>query len=173
MKRMAALACAVAAALTGAAQVTNGVWKGTGSPALWSTPANWNDEEIAHGGGSATFIKSDGIATTVSNDIPDLVIGDMTFSGDNWTIRSEAPVTFAGGADTTNTLNVTTGNSANFAFPIGAGDSTLHKTGTGYINISATNHAFTGRWVVHTNRLELKSGTSLRDRKSTRLNSSH
>ena len=161
MKRMAVLVCAVAAALTGAAQVTNGVWQGTGSPALWSDSANWVDGDVASGGGSATFIAG-GVATTVSNDLPDLVVGDMTFSGANWTFRSDEPITFAGGADTTNTLSVLTDNVIDFPFTIGAGESTLHLTGGGYINISATNQAFTGRWLVSNNRLELKTGTSLR-----------
>ena len=81
MKRMAVLVCAVAAALTGAAQVTDGVWQGTGSPALWANSANWVGGNIAGGGGSAIFTNLTGSGTfIVTNDQPGLLVGDMTLS---------------------------------------------------------------------------------------------
>ena len=158
MKRIAVLVCAVAVALTGTAQVTNGIWQGTST--FWSDSDNWVDGDIAFGGGSAAFTTTFGGKSPVTNDIPDLLVGSLAFSNVNWTVHSPTPIDFAGTRDDTNTIHVNSGVTT-FDFTIGDGVSTLHKTGGGYINLTATDSLFNGRWVISQDRIEIKTGTSL------------
>ena len=72
------IAFAVVLGVFGAWAQTDGVWLGV-TP-QWSNPANWENGVVPGNGGSAVFKGDVGVSLSLSNDVPGLVLGGLSFS---------------------------------------------------------------------------------------------
>lgn len=145
--------------VTGVWAQTDGVWQGVTQQ--WSDPANWAAGVVPGDGGTAFFKSGAGVSLSVSNDVPGLVLGGLSFSNDvTWALQPGFPVTLAAVAGSTNTLDVER-NHVDLRSLIGPGAGVLRKTGVGYLNFTNTASPFNGSWLVEQDRLEIKTGTSL------------
>ena len=153
-------ACGVLASLAGAAAAqTDGTWQGT--TAQWSNPANWAGGAVPGNGGAAVFKSGAGVVNTLTNDISGLTLGGMTFSNNvMWVINPGFPINFSADAAATNRIHVNE-SYLTFKAPLGTGAGTLQKTGGGYLVLTNAVSAFSGRWLIETDRVEIVSGTSL------------
>ncbi len=153
------IAFAVVLGVFGAWAQTDGVWLGV-TP-QWSNPANWENGVVPGNGGSAVFKGDVGVSLSVSNDVPGLVLGGLSFSSNvTWVLQSGYPITLAADVGTTNTVHVER-NHVDLRSLIGPGAGVLRKTGAGYLNFTNTASPFNGSWLVEQDRLEIKTGTSL------------
>lgn len=99
------IAFAVVLGVFGAWAQTDGVWLGV-TP-QWSNPANWENGVVPGNGGSAVFKGDVGVSLSVSNDVPGLVLGGLSFSSNvTWVLQSGYPITLAADVGTTNTVHV-------------------------------------------------------------------
>ena len=153
------IALAAGMGVTGVWAQTDGVWQGVTQQ--WSDPANWAAGVVPGDGGTAFFKSGAGVSLSVSNDVPGLVLGGLSFSNDvTWALQPGFPVTLAAVAGSTNTLDVER-NHVDLRSLIGPGAGVLRKTGVGYLNFTNTASPFNGSWLVEQDRLEIKTGTSL------------
>lgn len=138
---------------------SNGSWQGTN--AKWSDSANWVNGTVPGNGGVAVFKSDTAVVTTFSNDVSGLTLGGLIFSNNvAWTINPGFPINFSSDPSATNVIHVNE-NQLMVRSAFGTGTCTLEKTGGGYVTITNAVSAFSGNWLISTERVEIVTGTSL------------
>jgi len=153
------IAFVVVLGVFGAWAQTDGVWQG--ATPQWSDSANWEGGVVPGDSGSAVFKGDVGVSLSVSNDVPGLVLGGLSFSSNvTWVLQSGYPITLAADVGMTNTVHVERGN-VELQGLLGPGAGVLRKIGVGCLNFPNTESPFNGSWLVEQDRLEIRTGTSL------------
>ena len=123
------IAFAVVLGVFGAWAQTDGVWQG--ATPQWSYPANWEGGIVPGNGGSVVFKGDVGVSLSLSNDVPGLVLGGLSFSSNvTWVLQSGCPITLAADVGSTNTVYVERG-SVELQGLLGPGAGVLRKIGVG------------------------------------------
>ncbi len=168
------------------------IWDGGGSTNNWSDGANWNDPNNASIPGTGDdLVFPGGVAkTTANNDISNLIINSISFSGNNYTLGGNLGVTLgngtsgsgyvianSGSSNNTITFDITLGGSAGDRqfFTVGTIGATLtmsgkligttgvelSKDGPGTLILKADNSGFTGPISIVEGPLNIQNAKAL------------